>query len=235
MKKFIVFLVGLIIVISCRMFLENNFNKLNKETGDLIENNITNEVIQEKKIDDWRIRLVNYENVLPDNYEIELKNIDSTRQFDARAIEELINMMTAMKKDGITNIWVQSSYRSITRQREIFDKKVNTYLLQGKTQEEAERLTLQTINKPGTSDHNLGLAVDFNYIDYAFDELKGFKWLQQNAEKYGFILRYRKDKEDITKVNYEPWHWRYVGVEHAKKINELDFCLEEYIDFLKEN
>ena len=235
MKKFIVFLVGLIIVISCRMFLENNFNKLNKETGDLIENNITNEVIQEKKIDDWRIRLVNYENVLPDNYEIELKNIDSTRQFDARAIEELINMMTAMKKDGITNIWVQSSYRSITRQREIFDKKVNTYLLQGKTQEEAERLTLQTINKPGTSDHNLGLAVDFNYIDYAFDELKGFKWLQQNAEKYGFILRYRKDKEDITKVNYEPWHWRYVGVEHAKKINELDFCLEEYIEFLKEN
>ncbi len=235
MKKFIVFLVGLIIVISCRMFLENNFNKLNKETGDLIENNITNEVIQEKKIDDWRIRLVNYENVLPDNYEIELKNIDSTRQFDARAIEELINMMTAMKKDGITNIWVQSSYRSITRQREIFDKKVNTYLLQGKTQEEAERLTLQTINKPGTSDHNLGLAVDFNYIDYAFDELKGFKWLQQNAEKYGFILMYRKDKEDITKVNYEPWHWRYVGVEHAKKINELDFCLEEYIDFLKEN
>ncbi|MCX4302805.1 MAG: M15 family metallopeptidase [Clostridia bacterium] len=235
MKKFIVFLVGLIIVISCRMFLENNFNKLNKETGDLIENNITNEVIQEKKIDDWRIRLVNYENVLPDNYEIELKNIDSTRQFDARAIEELINMMTAMKKDGITNIWVQSSYRSITRQREIFDKKVNTYLLQGKTQEEAERLTLQTINKPGTSDHNLGLAIDFNYIDYAFDELKGFKWLQQNAEKYGFILRYRKDKEDITKVNYEPWHWRYVGVEHAKKINELDFCLEEYIDFLKEN
>ena len=235
MKKFIVFLVGLIIVISCRMFLENNFNKLNKETGDLIENNITNEVIQEKKMDDWRIRLVNYENVLPDNYEIELKNIDSTRQFDARAIEELINMMTAMKKDGITNIWVQSSYRSITRQREIFDKKVNTYLLQGKTQEEAERLTLQTINKPGTSDHNLGLAIDFNYIDYAFDELKGFKWLQQNAEKYGFILRYRKDKEDITKVNYEPWHWRYVGVEHAKKINELDFCLEEYIDFLKEN
>ena len=235
MKKFIVFLVGLIIVISCRMFLENNFNKLNKETGYLIENNITNEVIQEKKIDDWRIRLVNYENVLPDNYEIELKNIDSTRQFDARAIEELINMMTAMKKDGITNIWVQSSYRSITRQREIFDKKVNTYLLQGKTQEEAERLTLQTINKPGTSDHNLGLAIDFNYIDYAFDELKGFKWLQQNAEKYGFILRYRKDKEDITKVNYEPWHWRYVGVEHAKKINELDFCLEEYIDFLKEN
>ncbi len=226
MKKFIVFLVGLIIVISCRMFLENNFNKLNKETGDLIENNITNEVIQEKKIDDWRIRLVNYENVLPDNYEIELKNIDSTRQFDARAIEELINMMTAMKKDGITNIWVQSSYRSITRQREIFDKKVNTYLLQGKTQEEAERLTLQTINKPGTSDHNLGLAVDFNYIDYAFDELKGFKWLQQNAEKYGFILRYRKDKEDITKVNYEPWHWRYVGVEHAKKINELDFLKE---------
>ena len=59
------------------------------------------------------------------------------------------------------------------------------------------------------------------------------KYLKENAEDYGFILRYRKDKEEITKVNYEPWHWRYVGEEHAKKINELDMCLEEYIEYLK--
>ena len=104
---------------------------------------------------------------------------------------------------------------------------------QGKTREEAEQLTLRIINKPGTSEHNLGLAVDFNYVDYSFEETKGFRWLQENAEDYGFILRYRKDKESITKVDYEPWHWRYVGVENAKKINELNMCLEEYIDYLK--
>lgn len=235
MKKFIVFLAIIIIAITCRIYIEKNSNDINNEEIKITSNNNTvKEVRNNIKLDDWRITLVNYENVLPEDYEIELKNIDSIRQFDSRAIEELFLMMRAMKKDGITNIWVQSSYRSVARQKEIFDEKVRKYLAQGKSKEEAENLTLETINKPGTSEHNLGLAVDFNYVDYKFDELKGFKWLQQNAENYGFILRYRKDKEEITKVNYEPWHWRYVGVEHAKKINELDFCLEEYMDFLKE-
>ena len=94
-------------------------------------------------------------------------------------------------------------------------------------------MTFKIINKPGTSEHNLGLAVDFNYVNLDFENTKAFTWLKENAEDYGFILRYRKDKEDITKVEYEPWHWRYVGKEHAKKINELDMCLEEYIDYLK--
>lgn len=235
MKKFIAFFCVIIIVITCRIYIENNSSNINNEKNSVTTNNTANRIKIDTKLDDWRITLINHENILPEDYEIELKNIDSTRQFDARAIDELFTMMNDMKKDGITNIWVQSSYRSVARQKEIFDKKVNTYLSQGKTKEEAENLTLQTINKPGTSEHNLGLAVDFNYVDYKFDELEGFKWLNQNAAKYGFILRYRKDKEEITKVNYEPWHWRYVGIEHAKKINELDFCLEEYIDFLKQN
>ena len=140
-----------------------------------------------------------------------------------------------MRKDGITNIWVQSAYRSVDRQEEIFEKKVKKYMNDGMTREEAEKATLQTINKPETSEHNLGLAVDFNYVDYKFENLEGFKWLEKNAENYGFILRYRKDKEDITKVDYEPWHWRYVGEEHAKEINKLDMCLEEYIEYLENN
>ena len=68
-----------------------------------------------------------------------------------------------------------------------------------------------------------------------FENTKEFAWLVENAEDYGFILRYKKEKRDITKVNYEPWHWRYVGVEHAKEINKLDMCLEEYIEYLKIN
>ena len=103
----------------------------------------------------------------------------------------------------------------------------------GISQEEAERLTDEYINKPGASDHNLGLAVDFNYVDNKFDDLEAFKWLKENAEDYGFILRYPKDKEEITKISYESWHWRYVGEEHAKKMNELNMCLEEYIEYLQ--
>ena len=187
----------------------------------------------EKEITDWRLRLANYENLLPENFTVKVENIDKTRQFDARAIGELNDMMNQMKKDGITNIWVQSAYRSVARQKELYDASVKKYLQEGKTQEEAETLTNEYINKPGSSDHNLGLAVDFNKVDNGFEKLDGFKWLQKNAENYGFILRYPKDKEDITKISYESWHWRYVGVENAKKMNELNMCLEEYIQYLK--
>ena len=181
---------------------------------------------------DWRLTLANYENIIPENFEIELANIDEERQFDARAIQYLNQMMEDMRNDGITNIWIQSAYRSVKKQKELYNNSINKYLKQGKTQEEAERLTLEYINKPGASDHNLGLAVDFNYVDENFEDLNGFEWLQQNAEKYGFILRYPKDKEEITKIKYEPWHWRFVGQEHAKKMNELNMCLEEYVNYL---
>lgn len=200
-----------------------------------IENNQTeNKPVEttKKKIDDWRLTLANYENLLPENFTVKVSNIDNTRQFDSRAIGELNDMMNAMKKDGVTNVWVQSAYRSVARQKELYDKSVKKYLQQGKTQEEAEKLTDEYINKPGSSDHNLGLAVDFNYVDNKFEKLDGFKWLKKNAENYGFVLRYPKDKEDITKIAYESWHWRYVGVEHAKKMNDLNMCLEEYIEYL---
>ncbi len=251
--KNIVFIILLIIIIFLAV---ENFHK-NKEIDNLHANiskkeqqteieatfqddkeskkDYENDIKFEKKLTDWKLTLVNYENELPDNYNLELANIDNSRQFDKRAIYELNEMLKALKENGINNIWVQSAYRSIEYQNNLFNEKVNTYKKQGKTQEEAERLTLQTINKPGTSEHNLGLAVDFNYVDYSFEKSKGFKWLEENAENYGFILRYRKDKEEITKVDYEPWHWRYVGKEYAKEINELDMCLEEYIDYLNNN
>ena len=243
MRKIVILvLIFLISMIGTYIFIKRDYdNKVVKENvnNQLVENIKQSETITtsttEKEINDWKLILVNYENALPEDYKIELSNIDETRKFDSRAIDELNQMMKAMKKDGIKNIWVQSSYRSIEYQQGLFNEEVNTYIAQGKTKEEAEKLTLKKINKPGTSEHNLGLAVDFNYVDYNFDKLKGFQWLQENAEKYGFILRYKKEKEDITKVDYEPWHWRYVGVENAKKMNELDMCLEEYIDYLKAN
>ena len=198
-----------------------------------IENPVQEQPKEKKEITDWRLTLANYENILPDDFEVEVEEIADDRMFDARAIDDLKKMINAMGKDGISNVWVQSAYRSVERQKELYDNSVQKYLKQGKTQDEAEKLTEEYINKPGSSDHNLGLAVDFNYVDNKFEDLDGFKWLKENAEDYGFILRYPKDKEDITKIAYESWHWRYVGQEHAKKMNELNMCLEEYIEYLQ--
>jgi len=206
----------------------NNTNSIKVE----FENEKPKKKRKKKEIDDWRLILVNYENQMPSDFEIELANIDKNRQIDERVLPELNKMINAIKKDGITNIWVQSAYRSVSRQQHIYNEKVNMYLDEGKTLEEAEELTQQTINKPETSEHNLGLAIDFNYVDYDFEKSSAYEWLLENAENYGFILRYPKEKTDITKVDYEPWHWRYVGEEHAKKINKLEMCLEEYIEYL---
>ena len=211
--------------------IENSTSQNENETN--FEGINSNEMVK-KEITDWRLVLVNHENVLPNDFHIELDKIDKIRSFDARAIGELKQMLENMKQDGITNVWVQSAYRSVERQEKLFQDKIEKYEAQGMSQEEAENLVLRKVNKPGTSEHNLGLAVDFNYVDYGFDETQGFQWLKQNAANYGFILRYEKEKEAITKVDYEPWHWRYVGKENAIKMNELKMCLEEYIEYLKE-
>ena len=214
---------------------DENDKQLIAENETTIDNQIEEQPEEkaQKEITDWRLTLANYENILPEDFEVEVVEIADDRHFDARAIEDLKKMMNAMGKAGISNVWIQSAYRSVERQKELYDNSVQKYLKQGKTQEEAERLTEEYINKPGASDHNLGLAVDFNNVDNKFEDLKAFKWLKENAENYGFILRYPKDKEDITKISYESWHWRYVGEEHAKKMNELNMCLEEYIEYLQ--
>lgn len=235
MKKFviiIILIIGLIIFTADHNITNEIID--DEETENIVQNTIliTN---NEKEIDDWKLVLVNSDNPLPENFEPQLADIDKTRKFDSRAIEFLMQMLADMKSQGYKNIWPQSTYRSVEKQQEIFNKKVNYYINSGKNKKEAERLTLQKINKPGTSEHNLGLAVDFNNVDYKFETLKEYKWLTENAENYGFILRYPRDKKEITKVDCEPWHWRYVGEEHAKKMNELNMCLEEYVEYLKEN
>ncbi len=228
----IIFLMGLMILHKTKSKLSTQTQMSQSILPKITENKV--EIPKSKKeITDWKLVLVNFENSLPDDFAIDLVNIDKTRKFDSRAIQPLNEMLQAMKNDGITNIWVQSAYRSMEHQKEVFERKVKQYENQGKPREEAEKLVLQTINKPGKSEHNLGLAVDFNYVDYQFDETAGFVWLKENAETYGFILRYTKEKENITKVDYEPWHWRYVGKEHAVKMNEMGMCLEEYVEYLE--
>lgn len=246
-KKKLIIVIAIFILIIFLIVRSTKTTKTSAETTTNQTNNISENTNQQneqpeqqpeekpkKQITDWRLVLANYDNILPEDFTVEVANIDSTRQFDSRAIGYLNQMMNDMRKDGITNVWVQSAYRSVERQKELYDNSIQKYLKQGKTQEEAIALTDEYINKPGSSDHNLGLAVDFNNVDNSFAKLKGYQWLLENAENYGFILRYPEDKEDITKIAYESWHWRYVGEENAKKMNELHMCLEEYVEYLSE-
>lgn len=187
----------------------------------------------EELLSQWNLKLVNKNNSVDKSYIPELVEIDDGRMFDKRAISYLKDMISAIRKKGITNIWVQSSYRSYEKQEQLFLNKVEQYKKKGKKQEEAESLAQTIVQRPEMSEHNLGLAVDFNNVTNDFEKTKAFTWLQENAANYGFILRYPKDKQDITGITYESWHWRYVGEEHAKVMKEKNYCLEEYIDYLK--
>lgn len=184
-------------------------------------------------LDEWNLKLVNKDNSVERSYVPELEEIDDGIMFDKRAISYLNNMINAMYKEKITGVWVASAYRSYEKQEELFNRKVTYYKNQGKNQKDAEALAQKVVQRPEMSEHNLALAADFNTVTNEFETTRAFTWLQNNAQNYGFVLRYPKDKQEITGITYESWHWRYVGIEHAKVMKEKGYCLEEYIDYLK--
>lgn len=179
--------------------------------------------------EEWNLKVINQYNQVEDGFSPQLAEYDKNVEFDERAMQPLKDMINKMKRAGIKSIWIQSAYRSYEKQKALFDNKVKEYVKQGKSQEEAEVLAQKLVQRPESSEHHLGLAVDFNYVNNEFENTAAFEWLQEHAAEYGFILRYPKDKGDITGISYEPWHWRYVGKEHAKKIKEQGICLEEYV------
>lgn len=138
-------------------------------------------------------------------------------------------MYTAAKKDGIT-LTPYSGYRSYERQKNNYINLTKQYMGQyNLNEEDAARKAATVILPPGTSEHNLGLAMDICNTRDDFANTKEYKWLTENAHKYGFILRYTADKQDITGIVPEPWHWRFVGVEYAEDIKNSGLCLEEYL------
>ena len=147
---------------------------------------------------------------------------------DARIYEPLTQMMESARAAGAT-IWAQSGYRTYSTQRELFENRVNSYIGRGYSRTQAEQNTALWIAVPGTSEHQSGLAVDFNCITMAFEQTLAFSWLVENAHRYGFILRYPPGTTHITGISYEPWHFRYVRVYHASRIWESGVTLEEYV------
>ncbi|MCI8497066.1 MAG: M15 family metallopeptidase [Clostridiales bacterium] len=148
---------------------------------------------------------------------------------DARARDSLVAMVNDANAAGC-GLWYSSIYRSVDSQRQNFENRVQMSMSQaGGDRTKAEEIAASVVARPGTSDHNLGLAVDFNGCKTAFKDTAAYRWLIEHCADYGYVLRYPADKVDITKVVYEPWHYRYVGKEHAKIIMEKKITLEEYL------
>lgn len=183
--------------------------------------------------DDWSLILINKKHHIPDDYEFELETIRGQIKSDVRVIPYVLDMINAAEKDGVT-IYICSPFRSDERQEILFNKKQKQYMKKGYSEEEAYELASQTIAIPGTSEHQVGLAFDFISDDYkmlnaGFAETRAGRWLKEHCAEYGFILRYPKGKESITEIEFEPWHYRYVGKAAATEIMESGVCLEEYV------
>lgn len=184
--------------------------------------------------DDELLTLVNYENTIPENWKVDLIYLNNGQAVDHRIYKDLMDILQAAKKEGL-NPLICSSYRTYEKQEDLYQNKVKKYLNQGYSKTEALDKAAFWIARPQTSEHQLGLAVDIvslknQRLDHQQENTAEQHWLIQNSWKYGFILRYPTNKNNITKVGYEPWHYRYVGKVHAKKIKELGVCLEEYIE-----
>ena len=185
--------------------------------------------------------LVNHTSKMPDDYTFDTKECGSAtavnKTLQTVACDAFLEMQKAAAADGVT-VWMQSGYRSVSYQTSLYERKTKYYLDKGYDNATAKEKAAAVVNPPGYSEHNCGLAADLNSpehtgLDEGFEKTAAFRWLCEHAGDYGFILRYPKDAEDKTEIIYEPWHWRYVGVENAAKINASGLCFEEYIETLQ--
>lgn len=173
--------------------------------------------------------LVNKGNPIPDNYMVDLTELSNGQEVDSRIYQELQAMFDAARADGIYPT-VAAGYRTTEKQQRLMDEKIAELRAEGYSQADAKTEAERWVAVPGTSEHQLGLAVDINADGIHSAGYDVYEWLAENAHEYGFILRYPENKEGITGTAYEAWHYRYVGVEAATEIFENELCLEEYLE-----
>ena len=150
------------------------------------------------------------------------------------ATEALIRMIQAAEADGISPWKLREAYRTVADQQRIFNNRVKSYENDGHTHAQALSITRREVADPGASEHHTGLAFDLNVPGQTFVDTAQYIWLKKHCWDYGFIMRYTDEKDDITGITGEEWHVRYVGVEHAQKMRDLDYCLEEYVEYLNQ-
>ena len=179
--------------------------------------------------DEWNLVVVNRWNELPEDYDIELMELSNGQKIDERIYPHLQEMFNVARAEGIYPI-VREGYRTKAEQQDLFDEKVQAYINEGYSRLRAERTAKEWVALPGTSEHQLGIAVDINADKEKCSNDEVYAWLAENTHKYGFILRYPQGKVEITGISYEPWHYRYVGEAVALEIYERGICLEEYFE-----
>ena len=188
-------------------------------------------------LEDWNLILVNKDNPLEADVDCKLKSFDGF-DVDTRIYDDLDAMYKAAKEDGI-NLLMASGYRNYNTQVYLYEKKINYFKRLGYSQNEATEIASMKVTPPLTSEHETGLAVDIlsyshNCMDSDFGDSDAGIWLKEHSFEYGFILRYPEGKEDITKIQYEPWHFRYVGKEAAEFIYINNLTFEEFVCLVNE-
>lgn len=184
--------------------------------------------------ENWALRLVNADHPLPDGFAVpELTQLRSGQAVDSRAYPDLQRMMDDARAVGLQPV-ICSSCRSWEEQEQLFEQEVQNWINRGYIREEAEGKAATWVARPGASEHQTGLALDivdlsYQTLDEGQEDTPVQRWLMEHCADYGFILRYPTGKSALTGVSYEPWHYRYVGVEVAQAIMEQGLCLEEYL------
>ncbi len=181
--------------------------------------------------------VVNAANPIPGDYQVELEAVQGDYKMNALAAPAARELIAAAKEAGYS-LMVVSGYRTVATSERLYNNKVQQYINGGWGEEAAKAEAAKWVAPPGTSEHHTGLAMDivssdyFTYyadLEHDFEKFDEFTWLYEHCADYGFILRYPKDKQEVTGITYEPWHYRYVGIENAKAIMSAGLCLEEYV------
>lgn len=238
------------------LLYDNNQNEVSQSVDSTVKSDTTskaqkkasksvakNNKLPEGRLTDWNLVLVNrthpVENTSPNL--VTLANGYQVLDQIEEPVEALINAALA---DGIELKFV-SAYRSVEEQQAVVDSVINQNIASGMSEEDAKTTAMSVLTEPGYSEHHTGLAIDLVDTAYyqnhtsdllveGYSETASAKWLAENAPKYGFILRYPKGKESETDINFEPWHYRYVGIEHATYMTQNNLTLETYIKKLQE-
>lgn len=219
----------------------------NEFSGGIGEEPLTNDTIVGKievqdeckeDTDQWKLVLVNKWNEMDEGYEPDLTELTDGHRIDSRIAEPLMDMLRKAKEAGHT-IYILSAYRSMEKQTSLYEAEVAEWRSLGYSPTGAKEKAGTVVAVPGTSEHQLGLAVDlvsseYVQLDEGAEKTAGYQWLVKHCHEYGFILRYPNGKTDVTGIIYEPWHFRYVGKEAAEIIMEDGLTLEEYLEQGKE-
>ena len=189
-------------------------------------------------ITQWQYRLVNTSHLLDGSYAPEMATLEGGHKFDARAADALKEFIAGARAEGLS-VYVVSTYRAYETQKYLFDRKLNEKLASGLGQDEAYAAAARIVAIPGTSEHQTGLSADitdrhYEYMNESLEDTALFQWMQAHCAEYGFIVRFPKEKQDITGIMYEPWHFRYVGQEAAQYIMDNGLCLEEFVALYEE-